>query len=167
MTIMCIEAANYLVDLTNRYNGGKEYGQRIIMSCKRLQKLLYFSDVSYMLTHDGESMFTDEFYAWPSGPVIPSVYNKFVQFQTGDMIKVEGSHTPLTDEMKDALEKVFKATLNMSTSELVDESHREEGPWSTVYNSSDPDHKQIIDKTAIYQFYLKNTVFANCNSKLQ
>lgn len=160
MTIMCIEAANYLVDLTNHHNDGRKYGERIIMSCKRLQKLLYFSDVQYMLWHDGESMFADDFFAWPSGPVIPSVYNKFVQFQTGEMIRVEGSHTPLTDEMKDALEKVFNDTISMSTSELVDQSHREEGPWSVAYDSNDPDHKQVIDKTEIYNFYLKNTIFA-------
>ena len=160
MTKMCIAAANHLVDLTNRYNEGKEYGQRIIMSCKRLQKLLYFSDVTYMLAHGGDSMFTDDFFAWPSGPVIPSVYNKFVQFQTGDMIRVEGSHTPLTDEMKAALEQVFNDTISMSTSELVDQSHREDGPWSVAYNSNDPDHKQVINKIEIYNFYLGNAIFA-------
>lgn len=159
MTDMCIEAANHLVDLTNRYNEGRAYGERIIMSCKRLQKLLYFSDVVYMLKHGGDSMFTDDFFAWPSGPVIPSVYNKFVQFQTGEMMRVEGSHTPLTDEMIDVLNQVFEMTTNKKTSYLVEQSHRKNGPWFSVFNVNDPKHEQTIDKPAIYKFYSENPIF--------
>lgn len=160
MTDMCIEAANRLVDLTNDYNVGRPYGEKIIMSCKRLQKLLYFSEVAYMLRTNGTPMFADDFYAWPSGPVIPSVYSRFVQFQTGEMARVEGSHTPITEEMKSVLDYIFRKTIDISTSTLVTMSHVKGGPWDSVYDSDDPEHLQIIDKTVIYNFYQNRNIFA-------
>ena len=159
MTDMCVAAANHLVDLTNRYNEDKEYGQRIIMSCKRLQKLLYFSEVEYQRRHQGAPMFDDDFYAWPSGPVIPSVYSRFAQFQTGEMTTVEGSHTPLTEDMEEVLDYIFHKTKNISTTVLVNMSHVEGGPWGVVYDANDPQHKQIIPKESIYNYYKTHSIF--------
>ena len=159
MTDMCIEAANRLVDLTNRHNENSQYSDRIALSCKRLQKLLYFSEVEYQRRHAGKSMFDDDFYAWPSGPVIPSVYSRFAQFQNGEMTTVEGSHTPLTRDMEEVLDYIFHKTKNISTTSLVNISHEKSGPWDTVYDSSDPQHKQIISKESIYNYYATHSIF--------
>ena len=72
MTNMCISAANYIVERTNSYNETRDFKDQVSLTCKRLQKLLYFSDVEYMCRNGGKSMFNDNYYAWPSGPVIPS-----------------------------------------------------------------------------------------------
>ena len=159
MTDMCIEAANRLVDLTNRHNENSQYSDRIALSCKRLQKLLYFSEVEYQRRHAGKSMFDDDFYAWPSGPVIPSVYSRFAQFQTGEMTTVEGSHTPLTKDMEEVLDYIFHKTKNISTTVLVNMSHEKSGPWDRVYDASDPQHKQIISKESIYNYYATHSIF--------
>lgn len=159
MTSMCIAAANYIVELTNNYNKGKPYSERIPMTCKRLQKLLYFSDIEYMKMTDGSSMFHDDFYAWPSGPVIPSVYDKFMQYQTGEMIPVGGEHTPIDDQMKTAIEVVFEKTTNIDTYDLVEQSHVSNGPWELVYSSDDINHHQIISKKEMLRFYReRNTI---------
>ena len=80
MTDMCTAAANFIINEVNNHNVGKALRDQVIMSSKRLQKLLYFSEILYMVEHDGRSMFKDEFYAWPSGPVIPAVYRKFMMY---------------------------------------------------------------------------------------
>lgn len=160
MAIMCVAAANQLVELTNQYNKTQPYNQRVLMTCKRLQKLLYFCEAEYMRRHDGIPMFSDDFFAWPSGPVIPSVYSKFAQFQTGEMTVVGGEHTPLTNDMIDVIEFVFTETLKKDTLDLVELSHVQDGPWDRVYNDNDPKHEQIIDKASIHSYYVAHGVFS-------
>ena len=129
MTVMCIAAANYLIEKTNEYNKGRDFRNRIRMSGKRLQKLLYFSDIEYMKRYN-TPMLRDNFYAWPSGPVIPSVYIRFIQYQSGE-----------------------SSTIGVDTSKLVKASHAEGGPWDCVYNAFDKDHDQIVEKKKMREFY--------------
>lgn len=161
MTSMCIAAADYLIERTNEYNSEKQlYRDKILMTCKRLQKLLYFSEVYFMKLNKGKFMFTDDFYAWASGPVIPSVYRKYVHFQTGEMMPSgEENHTPLTEEMRRVLDIVFEETICKETSELVDASHVKYGPWWQVYDESDMEHQQVISKEYMFDFYENREVF--------
>lgn len=159
MTTMCIMAANRLIEKTNEYNEGVAYCDQISMTCKRLQKLLYFSEIVFMQNHDGQSMFKDEFYAWPSGPVIPSVYDEFMQYQDGKMMPVSGYHTPLDRGMETALDMVFDATIGIDTEELVEMSHIIKGPWAQVYDPDDSGHFQIVTKESMYEFYRNRDVF--------
>ena len=161
LTAMCIEAANYIIKKTNEFNFKRNYSDRISMTCKRLQKLLYFSDIKYMQTHNGESMFTDEFHAWPSGPVIPSVYHKFMQYQQGEMKPLDGLHQPLTKDMMSAIDNIFEITKSIDTSDLITFSHIQGGPWKSAYNIHDPDHKQVVSKKEMYTFYSQNPIFCN------
>ena len=152
MTIMCIAAANYLIERTNEYNEGKVFRDRILMSGKRLQKLLYFSDVAYLSTY-GERMLRDVFYAWPSGPVIPSVYTKFIQYQSGEMRPAECENKSLTQQEKDILDLVFEATITRSTAELIKASHATGGPWASAFDKDDNDHQQVVCEEKMQQFY--------------
>ncbi len=153
MTEMCIEAANHIVRKTNEYNQGRAYSERISMTCKRLQKLLYFSDIQFMKQNNGESMFTDDFYAWPSGPVIPAVYDEFMQYQDGEMSPVGGEHSPLTEQNRKAIDDIFEKTIDIDTYDLVKMSHIEGGPWQQVYDETDINHEQIISKQEMFNFY--------------
>ena len=159
MTPVCIAAANYLVNLTNEYNRKAGFEDRILMTCKRLQKLLYFGDVIFMQKFNSGSMFTDEFYAWPSGPVIPSVYDEFVKYQDGEMFPIKGDHTPLTAQMEEALSEVFNQTVKMETEDLVEASHVSGGPWNQVFNPADEKHMQIVSKESMQIFYKNNDMF--------
>ena len=161
LTAMCIEAANYIINRTNKFNETKKSSaEKIFLSCKRLQKILYFSEIEYMKRHNGRPMFKDEFYAWPSGPVIPSVYDKFVQYQDGTMYPVEkNQHTPITTEMEEVLGYIFDKTEKLSTKKIVDLSHEKTGPWDQVYDDDDIEHKQIIPKQDMYRYYKGRTLF--------
>ena len=150
---MCIAAANYIIERTNTYNKSTS-DSVILMTCKRLQKLLFFSDIEYMKRNEGRSMFNDEFHAWPSGPVIPSVYYKYMKYQSGQMSPViESGHSPLTQSMQDSLDYTLKTTWRIDTRDLVEISHVEGGPWRRFYNDNDPKHEQIIPKHEIFLFY--------------
>lgn len=157
---MCIAAANHLIEKTNDFNNAQiDHSNRISMTCKRLQKLLYFSDIEYMKRNNGDSMFHDNYHAWPSGPVIPSVYSKFMTYQDGQMNPIDGAHTELTQEMKDCLDFVLEHTWNKDTVDLIDIAHKDGGPWKIVYDDKDPAHEQIISKEAIYNYYKNRVIF--------
>ena len=156
---MCVAAANRIIEWTNNYNSSRGYEEQIVMTGKRLQKLLYFADVEYMKRY-GESMFTDEFYAWPSGPVIPSVYYKFVQYQSGSMQPVGGEHTPLTKEMEDVIDDILVRSRIYDTVDLVEFSHAEGGPWEQIFVDTEEGYERIVPKDKIREFYKKREIFA-------
>lgn len=157
MTGMCTKIANYLIDQTNAFNNGRAYNERLLMSCKRLQKLLYFSEIIYMLNNNGAHMFDDDFYAWTSGPVIPDVYRKFEKYQKGVMLPVSlENKEPLCSKISAALDTIFEATRDINTTTLIKESHVENGPWFKVYDANDDLHRQKIDKEFTYRFYLEH-----------
>lgn len=154
MTDMCTAAANFIINEVNKDNLGKSLRDQIIMSSKRLQKLLYFSDVLYMVEHGGKSMFKDDFYAWPSGPVIPSVYRKFMQYQDGQMRPYSGElHDDIDSEMESTIQRVLTATKSIDTNILINESHVKDGPWHSVYDEHDLNYSHIVDKGKIFAYY--------------
>lgn len=157
VTEMCISAANYIIEKVNEYNKNKTtLRDKIFMSSKRLQKILFFSDVLYMVENEGKSMLTDDFYAWPSGPVIPSVYKKFVQYQDGEMEPCEpDKHTSLDTQMRKVIDKVFEDTMKLDTIELIKESHVKNGPWDTIFVADSSDYRKM-DKAHIYDYYKTN-----------
>ena len=154
VTKMCVAAANYIIEKVNNYNAGKPLRSQVFMTSKRLQKILFFADVLFMLENNKESMFSDEFYAWPSGPVIPSVYKEFMQYQDGEMQPhTEGNHAHLSEGMKAVLDRVINHTMTIDTSELIKTSHVEGGPWRDVYDEA---NDNVINKTKIYNYYVKH-----------
>lgn len=154
MTEMCISAANFIINAANEYNRDKSLRDQIFMSSKRLQKLLFFSDVLYMVENNGKSMFNDDFYAWPSGPVIPSVYRVFMQYQDGEMKPyTEKDIVPITPAMESAIKRVLKDTNCLDTADLVEKSHEKDGPWDIIYDENDSECNRIIDKNKIYEYY--------------
>ena len=92
ITSKCRAVANYIIEKTNEYNEDETFREQVMMSCKRLQRLLYFCNVKYLILHNGEFLFEDDFYAWPTGPVIPGIYYVFVPYLVGKNIpRYEGS----------------------------------------------------------------------------
>ena len=155
MTNLCVSAANYLIERTNEYNNGVDFLDQIAMSCKRLQKLLYFSEVYYMHQHGGQPMLRDEFYAWPSGPAIPKVYDEFMHYEGDRMMFVETTDNSLSKGIKEVLDVVFEKTVNIDTNTLVEMSQVFGGPWNQVYDPEDSGHFQIVTKESMYKFYRK------------
>lgn len=158
MTITCISVANYFIAKTDEYNKTVDFMNQISMSCKRLQKLLYFSDIFFMKTHNGKPMLKEEFYAWPSGPVIPSIYDKFMNYHDGRMMQVEITDNSFSNDIRNTLDIIFENTINIDTNTLVEMSQAFGGPWNQVYDPDDPGHFQIVMKESMHKFYIKKSV---------
>ena len=155
ITEICATATTYIIEKTDKRNRGLKFDECVFMTSKRLQKLLFFCDVQYMLEHNGMPMFPDEYYAWPSGPVIPSIYQSHTEYEYGysNLIGREGWRSQLTPDMQHTIDEVFDATIKMDTAELIKLSHDEKGPWWNAYSENDLEHKQLIPKDLIYAYY--------------
>ena len=125
------------------------------MSSKRLQKLLFFSDVLYMVENQGRSMICDNFFAWQSGPAIPSAYDVFMQYQDGDMNPHNIERYTLTDDtVKNVIDRVFADTAKLDTKDMIEKSCIEESPWWIIYEKEKHQY-ELIPKTMIYDYYIK------------
>ena len=154
---MCISAANYIINQINLKNAEKKWN--VVLSSKRLQKLLYFCDVLYMTENDGVSMFKDEYYAWPSGPVLPDVYNTFMRYQDGMMHPYNETIHDLKDEkIMNVVDRVLNDTADISTNDLIEESHITDGPWKDAVEIKAGEFNGVIDKINIYEYYSKKGV---------
>ena len=162
LTPKCIVVANYIIENINKFNEGKPLKEQVMFTLRRLQRILYFCDIEYMKINNGASLFEDNYYAWPSGPVIPYVYYTFVQCQklNGKISpKYEAQELRLTNKEKSIIDKVLKETQELDTVDLSNIANINEGPWQKAYNELDPEHNQIIKKEEIYNFYKNKELF--------
>jgi len=51
---------------------------------KKLQILLYYLQIYWMITHKKEFLFLEKFEAWCFGPCIPEIYNDIKKFESKD-----------------------------------------------------------------------------------
>jgi len=167
ITPECRAVANYILEQISKYNEYKQLlREQVLMSTRRLQRILYFCDIEYMKRNNGKPLFTDEFNAWPSGPVIDNVYHVFMQYQDGEMHpQYDGVAVQLTDEIKSMIDKILEATNHLDTADLADISNVVDGPWHKVYREDDEDHRQIITKEAMYNFYLNRPLFGQTQNQ--
>lgn len=160
LTPECRAVANYIIEEINKFNKGKELQKQVLMSTKKLQKLLYFCDIEYMKENNGETLFKDNFEAWPSGPVIDEVYSEFMQYQDGEMRpKYDNSTIELSGGIKLLINKVLDMTKDLSTVDLINISKVDTGPWYQVYIEDDECHNQIVSKEEMYNFYSNKPLF--------
>lgn len=168
LTDECHLAVNYIIKKTMEYNFDKSYSEQIILTIKRIQKILYLSQILYM-NRFGKNMFEDEFYAWPSGPAIPVLYDKSDQLLKDGMDRYEAvKDTVVRKKMMEVIDSVLNITNNVSALNLVKLSTTEESPWSKVYSPNDENHKQLISKEEIYNYSKRvnpTTEFLNCSKE--
>lgn len=159
ITSKCRSIANYIIEETNKFNEDKSFREQVMISGKRLQKILYFCNIEYMKKHNGEPLFRDNFYAWPSGPVIPDIYYMYIQYQNGENIpRYESKIFKLTAEEINIIDKVLKQTQELDSRDLINITNINDGPWQRYYNEYDSDHNQIIPNEEIYNFYLNKEI---------
>lgn len=154
---MCIAAANRIIDRTNaqnawRHNLGKP---RVKLTGKRLQKLLYLCQLFWYIDHEESRMITEDFQAWPNGPVIPQIYNYFCVYQDGDMCPLLNLSTySLENEEATLINKIVDNTIDIPTEAIIDYTHLPNGPWAQVYNDGQ-DTYGTISKDSLKQ-YIRN-----------
>ena len=136
---MCIAAANRIINRTNAQNEWRSaIGQpRVKLTGKRLQKLMYLCQLFWYIDHEESKMISEDFQAWPNGPVIPQIYDHFSVYQDGDMCPLLnlGSHS-LSDEEATLINTVVDNTIDIPTEAIIDYTHWSDGPWAQVYRDS-------------------------------
>lgn len=151
---MCLAAANRIINRTNaqnlwRYKKGQP---RIALNGKRLQKLLYLCQLFWYIDHDESQMITEDFQAWPNGPVIPQVYDYFSVYQDGDMCPLRNVSTYiLSQEESTLINKVVDSTIDIPTESIIDYTHIQGGPWDLVYKCGQGVYN-TIPKDSIKQY---------------
>lgn len=130
----------------------------------QLQKLVYFFWCKYTKKYD-EYIFDEDFEAWPYGPVINSLYQKFKQYKSNpiyvddkDALKVLSycriEKSPDADKIMSTLDDVINEYGCCSASNLVKKAHVENGPWYKVYNNDGAGEGcgEVISKELIRKF---------------
>ena len=155
--------ANYIINAIHAYNDKQgSLETKVFSSSKRLQKIIFFSDVLYMLEHKGESMIKEDYYAWPSGPAIPHIYREFLEYKDGNMYPIRLKNSEgLPQEITSTIDRVLQATNSIGTAQLVEESQKSE-PWQDAWRKSLKEFK-CVSKISIYKFYLKGNTPYNYN----
>lgn len=157
---ICIAAVNHVIRSVEYHNMHSHFMDRVSLTTKRIQKIIYFADVHYMLNHNGTSFIPDDYCAWPSGSVIPSIYYVFMIRQSNELSTVRDYYDHLLEpEMKASLNYILDLTANMDTLDLIDAAKAAGEPWHTYYNANDADHNDIVPKDDIYHYYLNHQSF--------
>ncbi|MEA5619687.1 type II toxin-antitoxin system antitoxin SocA domain-containing protein [Cronbergia sp. UHCC 0137] len=97
------------------------------LSPMKLQKLCYYVQAIYMATHDGETLFQEDFEAWTYGPVIPDLYHEFKQYGWKS-IEDEVEVPEIEQEIEEFIELIVEAYGRYDGAALITMTHREE-PW--------------------------------------
>lgn len=160
LSLKCRAVANYIIEETNKFNTGKNFREQIMFTTKRLQKMLYLCEIEYMKRNNGEVLFEDEFYAWPSGPVIEEIYTKYMPYSGyGVEPRYEKGEPSLSKEEKLIVEQVLCATNDLDTCDLIYMCIVPGGPHSKVFKEDDKEYKQIVSKQKTYAYYSKHDPF--------
>ena len=138
----------------------------------KLQKLVYFCYADY-LCDTGKELFTDEIFAFKYGPVVDTVSKNYksygyesIENETKDIDSNNISEMPAKSRILFAIdgtekiisiEKTIEKYGNMTASELVDLTHKENSPWSKTDKGSEKNFLPIKLET-IKKYHKYETV---------
>lgn len=121
------DVAKYVIDIC--------YKNNIQISNLKLQKTLFFLWIDFYM-ETKKSLFDDKIYAWPLGPVIPSIYQEYCAYGSLPILPYgkEGSELlPITEKETELLDSLIKKYASMSAYNLVEKSHEEGSSWATTF----------------------------------
>lgn len=116
----------------------------------KLQKLVYLCFADY-LCDTGKELFTDKIYAFKYGPVVDTVYKRYKEYgykpieeETDDIDSKNISEMPARSRILFAedgtekilsIEKTLKKYGDLTASQLVEITHRQDSPWTKTTKS--------------------------------
>lgn len=124
----------------------------------RLEKLTYFCYADYLCEYK-DKLFNDKIYAFKFGPVIKNVYNKFKRkyveeitdkyipsiFEYNLPIKSRILISANGYQKLTSIDKTLDRLKNLSTSELIKLTHKDNSPW-TISDRGEKPFRVIQDK---------------------
>jgi uncharacterized phage-associated protein len=134
----------------------------------KIQKLVFYAH-AWWLALQGDSLFDDDVYAWPWGPVVQSIYGQFREYgrqPIGDKraTVVEHAANPRTFNVKrpDAppenvqgfLEQIWNLHKGLTGIQLSNATHAAGEPWTVVRDSvGNLDGKPLIPNDLIRETF--------------
>lgn len=97
-----------------------------VLTNLKLQKLAYYAQ-AWWLAEKGEELFAEDFQAWVHGPVLPSQYHRFKDFQWKPLL-VDVDRPALRDDVAEYLRQIINVFGTESAVSLELMTHRER-PW--------------------------------------
>lgn len=123
------------------------------VSAIKLEKLVYYCHVWYIVEHNGTPLFKEPIEAWVNGPVVRSLYNDhrkqdYVSFLSS------GNINNLSEDQKFIINKVLAYYKNKSIIWLITHTHKEQ-PWKIARQGFRESERceNIITNEDIYSFY--------------
>ncbi|QCD52824.1 Panacea domain-containing protein [Campylobacter sp. RM16192] len=111
----------------------------------KLQKILYFINMHYLVNRQKHLIDGELFEAWQYGPVIEEVYNKYAVFVANPIkvrdIRANIEHFPQDDA--NMLYNFIDKAANVPSWQLVEFSHARGGAWDRVYRDGVGAHEII------------------------
>lgn len=130
MTISAQDIANYFIELASKTEEND-------LTNLKLQKLLYFAQGKY-LAKNNKPLFDEPIEAWELGPVVRSIYKtyKYCGPYPITVFDKKVKRTNLPYDIREFLDYIWDFYGKYSARYLVDETHKKNTPWSTVYTKS-------------------------------
>lgn len=120
----------------------------------QVQKLMYFFECYYMNLNDGQKLYDCNFCAWAFGPVAIPLYKEYKKFGNNKIELDEKQRKigeEISDDKKEVMNQIYKVFGNLSPMALVAYTHREDSPWTKVWERNGEKIKygsdSYIDKT--------------------
>lgn len=118
-----------------------------------IQRLVFFAQAWY-LANNGRAMFKEDFEAWATGPVEPSIFMRFEHLASSSIPEIEGAREIGGDrlEVLKSVQDQYGCYKNRKLAEL---SREPGGPWENARRGLAPEaaSSAVITKEAMKKFY--------------
>ncbi len=120
------DVANFFIDIVNKNDDDQ-------ITNLKLNKLLYFAQGCH-LSRTGEPLFDNKIEAWPLGPVVPEIYQKYKVCGKAPIQTIDDDYSDgvFSDMEMDTLLDVMREYGQYTGPTLVSITHRAGTPWSDI-----------------------------------
>ena len=137
----------------------------------KLQKLMYFVEIYYMVKETYEKeLFDSNWSAWDYGPVNQTLYNYFKKFGSLDIAITDDERKKgdaISSINKEYIQRVYRTFGGLSAFDLVTLTHLKNSPWYKIRNSNSHHYNfqklndSVIDKKESVEWFKKTFPFLN------
>lgn len=142
--LTCYDIADYFLSLCDDDNGD-------LISNLKIQKLVYYAQ-GFSLAINNKPIFEEKIQAWPHGPVVPDLYNKYKEYGNNalpvDNLDIDFSK--YSQEEIELLDEVYDMYGQFSAWKLRNMTH-EEKPWISTFEKG---KSNIISHEVLKDYFL-------------
>lgn len=135
-----------------------------LISPLKMQKMVYFTYVLYLLITKGKRLFLEKIEAWPAGPVVPSLYEELKKYGSTPInvqryvdIPEKKFRKKYSKEILIVLDAIYETCERFTPFELMLMSHKDKA-WLKARKGLEPNEKTnntLEDKVILEQYLTK------------